>query len=112
MKTTARAVALTLPLLAQAQGAEIFKGADLALGALSPKTNASNATPARSAATAAPFTDRKAASARPHPHGHIHNAGLLRRTVENCSSGLSVQLFPDEVTATAAVLNRDHCKFK
>jgi hypothetical protein len=32
--------------------------------------------------------------------------------VENCSTRLNLQLFPEEVTAIAAVLNRDHYRFK
>jgi hypothetical protein len=32
--------------------------------------------------------------------------------VEQCSLQLNLQLFPEEVDAIAAVLNRDHYKFK
>ena len=46
------------------------------------------------------------------PQGRINNAGLLRGMVENCSTRLNLQLFPEEVTAIAAVLNRDHYRFK
>ncbi len=104
MKTALLALVLTLPLLAQVQGAEIFKDADMALGTRL-------------------ITENKCAqchaskvggdgSAIYRPLGRIHNAGLLRGMVENCSIQLSLQLFPEEVTAIAAVLNRDHYKFK
>jgi hypothetical protein len=32
--------------------------------------------------------------------------------VEQCNATLNLQMFPEEVTAVAAVLNRDHYKFK
>ncbi len=46
------------------------------------------------------------------PMGRINNAGLLRGMVEQCNASLNMQMFPEEVTAVAAVLNRDHYKFK
>ena len=46
------------------------------------------------------------------PLGRINTAGLLRGMVEQCNSMLNLQMFPEEVTAVAAVLNRDHYKFK
>lgn len=46
------------------------------------------------------------------PAGRINNAGALRTMVERCSTELQLQLFPEEVEAIAAVLNRDHYKFK
>jgi hypothetical protein len=46
------------------------------------------------------------------PMGRINSAGLLRGMVEQCSVTLNLQLFPEEVTAIAAVLNRDHYRFK
>ena len=51
-------------------------------------------------------------SAMYKPAGRINNAGLLRGMVEQCNSMLNFQMFPEEVTAVAAVLNRDHYKFK
>ena len=38
--------------------------------------------------------------------------GLLRGMVEQCNTELNLALFPDEVTSIAAVLNRDHYRFK
>lgn len=46
------------------------------------------------------------------PQGRINTAGLLRGMVEQCNAALNLQLWPEEVTAVAAVLNRDHYKFK
>ncbi len=46
------------------------------------------------------------------PQGRINTAGYLRGMVEQCNSQLNLGLFPEEVTSVAAVLNRDHYKFK
>lgn len=46
------------------------------------------------------------------PGGKIKTAGALRGMVEQCSTQLNLGLFPEEVNAIAAVLNRDHYKFK
>ena len=46
------------------------------------------------------------------PKGRINTAGFLRGMVEQCNTELNLTLFPDEVTSIAAVLNRDHYKFK
>ena len=46
------------------------------------------------------------------PKGRINTPGLLRGMVEQCNTELNMGLFPEEVTAIAAVLNRDHYKFK
>ncbi len=51
-------------------------------------------------------------SAMYKPKGRINEPGLLRGMVEQCNSTLNFQMFPDEVTSVAAVLNRDHYKFK
>jgi cytochrome c2 len=51
-------------------------------------------------------------SALYNPLGRIGNAGQLRGMVEQCNASLNFQMFPEEVTAVAAVLNRDHYKFK
>ena len=42
------------------------------------------------------------------PQGRIHSPGALRGMVEMCNTELKLQLFPEEVTAIAAVLERDH----
>ncbi len=46
------------------------------------------------------------------PAGRINGPGALRGMVEQCNLELNLSLFPDEVTAIAAVLNRDHYRFK
>jgi hypothetical protein len=46
------------------------------------------------------------------PRGRIGNAGSLRGMVEQCNTELSLGLFPEEVSAVAAVLNRDHYRHK
>ena len=46
------------------------------------------------------------------PQGRISTPGFLRGMVEQCNMELKLSLFPEEVTAIAAVLNRDHYKFK
>lgn len=46
------------------------------------------------------------------PKGRINTPGLLRGMVEQCNTELNLGMFPDEVNAVAAVLNRDHYKFK
>ena len=46
------------------------------------------------------------------PAGRINSAGRLRGMVEYCSTELNLSLFPEEVTAIAAVLDRDHYRFE
>lgn len=45
------------------------------------------------------------------PLGRINTPGLLRGMVDLCSVELKLSLFPEEVTAIAAVLQRDHYRF-
>ena len=104
MKPLLPALVLALPALAHAQGAAIFKDADLALGE---KLLADN-----QCAHCHVKQVGGDGSAIYRPQGRINNAGLLRGMVENCSTRLNLQLFPEEVTAIAAVLNRDHYRFK
>lgn len=46
------------------------------------------------------------------PGTRIASAGALRGMVEMCNTELNLALFPDEVTAISAVLNRDFYRFK
>lgn len=46
------------------------------------------------------------------PKGRISTPGFLRGMVEQCNTELNLGLFPEDVTAVAAVLNRDHYRFK
>lgn len=88
---------------AQAQP-EIFKGADLALGA---KLIAENK-------CVACHTQKVGGdgSAIYRPQGRINTPGFLRGMVEQCNTELNLGFFPEEVNAVAAVLNRDHYRFK
>ncbi len=45
------------------------------------------------------------------PRGRINNPGALRGMVDYCSVELKLSLFAEEVTAIAAVLQRDHYRF-
>jgi hypothetical protein len=89
---------------AHAQGAEIFKDADLTLGQ---KLIADNKCVACHISKVGGD-----GSAMYKPAGRINNAGLLRGMVEMCNTTMNLGMFPEEVTAVAAVLNRDHYKFK
>lgn len=104
MKHLISALALAGPLLAQAQGAALFKDADLALGEKLLAEHACAQCHAKQVGGDG--------SAIYRPNGRINNPALLRSMVENCSTRLNLQLFPEEVTAIAAVLNRDHYRFK
>ena len=46
------------------------------------------------------------------PQGRINTAAFLRGMVEQCNTELNLGMFPEDVNAVAAVLNRDHYKFK
>ena len=93
--------------LAQGQtpnAASLFQGADLALGERLLTEN-----------NCAACHSRKMGgdgSAIYRPQGRISTPGFMRGMVEQCNMELKLSLFPEEVTAIAAVLNRDHYKFK
>jgi len=105
------ALALTVVLLgpaglaqAQASAAELFRDADLVLGAKLMTEHGCAACHA---------TKRGGdGSAIYRPKGRINTPGSLRGMVERCNTELNLGLFPEEVSAIAAVLNRDHYKFK
>lgn len=46
------------------------------------------------------------------PKGRINTAGMLRGMVEQCNTELNMGMFPEEVDAVSAVLNKDYYKFK
>lgn len=46
------------------------------------------------------------------PQGRISTPAKLLAMVEQCSTELNLGLFPEDVQAVAAVLNRDHYRFK
>lgn len=84
---------------------EIFKGADLQLGAKLISENKCSQCHAQK------FSG-KDGTAVYRPQGRINTPGLLRGMVEQCNTELNLGFFPEEVSAVAAVLNRDHYKFK
>lgn len=89
---------------ARAQGADIFKGADIALGEkLIVEHKCTQCHVSKVGGDG---------SAMYKPVGKINTAGLLRGMVEMCNTTMNLGLFPEDVTAVAAVLNRDHYKFK
>lgn len=100
--------AATAPSPAHAQtpggGAQIFRGADLKLGEELMKEH-------KCAACHVSKVGGDGSSIY-RPLGTINNAGLLRGMVEMCNTNLNLQMFPEDVTAVAAVLNRDHYKFR
>ena len=92
-----------LPLQAGAQGADIFRDADLPLGEKLIKEHACSACHIRKVGGDG--------SAIYRPAGRINTPGALRGMVDLCSTELNLGLFPEEVTAVAAVLQRDHYRF-
>ena len=95
--------AVSASFVAHAQTPAIFKDADLKLGAKLIAQNNCSECHARK------WTDSGNAVYR--PNGRINTPGALRGMVEQCNTELNLSLFPDEVTAIAAVLNRDHYRF-
>lgn len=95
---------LAAPLTALSQGTPLFRDADLALGEKLILENKCSACHARKVGGDG--------SAIYRPKGRINNAGALRGMVEYCNTELGLSLFPEEVTAMAAVLDRDHYHFE
>ena len=89
---------------ATAQTPAIFKDADLKLGRQLIADNNCNACHAKK------FGGDGSAIYR--PQGRLTNAGLLRGMVEQCNTTLNLSLFPEEVTAIAAVLNQSYYRHK
>lgn len=46
------------------------------------------------------------------PAGRINTPSALLTMVERCNTELSLQLFPEDVLSIAAVLQRDHYRFR
>lgn len=100
------AIAAALMLAAAAAGAEtpaLFRGADLPLGEKLIAEHQCSACHARRVGGDG--------SAIYKPEGRINTPGALRGMVDYCSTELNLGLFPEEVTAVAAVLQRDHYRF-
>lgn len=85
-------------------GHEIFDGADLLLGERLIRESQCDACHIRRVGGDG--------SSIYNPKGRISTPGALRGMVEYCSTELKLQLFPEEVTAIGAVLQRDHYRFK
>jgi mono/diheme cytochrome c family protein len=82
----------------------IFKGADLQLGEQLVSEHHCAACHARRVGGDG--------SAIYNPQGRINTPAFLRGMVEQCNTELNLGMFPEDVNAVAAVLNRDHYKFK
>ena len=98
---------LSLALLSGASLAQVhplYEGADLAVGAKLVADNQCSACHQRKVGGDG--------SAIYRPQGRVNSPGALRGMVEQCNTELNLGLFPDEVNAIAAVLNRDHYRFK
>lgn len=88
----------------QPSAAELYRGADLALGTKLIQEHRCAECHVRQVGGDG--------SAIFRPGGRINTPGRLRGMVEQCNTEMNLSLFPDEVTAIAAVLNRDHYRFK
>ena len=98
--------ALSMLLLCGAVRAEVpalFKGADLKLGERLIAQHKCNDCHARQ------WVDGGKAVYR--PKGRINTPSALQSMVEHCNTEMNLGLFPEDVTAVAAVLNRDHYRF-
>ena len=103
MRAALACVLLGLGLNAAAQTPALFKDADLKLGEKLIAQHKCNQCHAQK------WTDDGKAIYR--PKGRVNTPALLQGMVERCSTQLNLSLFPEEVTAMAAVLNRDHYRF-
>lgn len=83
--------------------ADLFAGADLELGRRLIQEHRCDACHVRKVGGDG--------SAMYRPAGRINTPGALRGMVDHCSTELNLGLFPEEVTAVAAVLQRDHYRF-
>ncbi len=88
---------------AAAQTPELFRDADLKLGEKLIRENRCSECHARKVGADG--------SAIYRPKGRINTPAALRGMVDYCSTELNLGLFPEEVTAVAAVLQRDHYRF-
>lgn len=88
----------------QADEASVFQGADLALGERLIAEHRCTECHARRVGGDGNSIYR--------PAGRISSPARLRGMVDYCSTELNLGLFPEEVSAIAAVLQRDHYRFK
>lgn len=80
-----------------------YPGADLALGARLIQEHRCEACHARKVGGNGTAVYR--------PAGRVNNPGALLTMVERCNTELNFGLFPEDVAAVAAVLQRDHYRF-
>lgn len=97
-------LALLVAMAWGADDASIFKGADLELGRKLLKEHRCAECHAKKFGGDGSDVYR--------PLEKVKTAGQLRGMVEACNTELNFGMFPEEVTAVAAVLNKDHYKFK
>lgn len=100
----AAALLAGLALPVQAAGPAEFEGADLKLGERLIRQHQCNECHARKVGGDG--------SAIYRPTGRISRPAALLAMVEMCSTELNLQFFPEDVAAVAAVLQRDHYRFK
>jgi len=101
----ALAVCLTgLAGLAQADGPPEFRGADLKLGEQLLRQHQCKDCHVRRVGGDG--------TAIYQPAGRINRPAALLAMVERCNTELNLQMFPEDVAAVAAVLQRDHYRFK
>ena len=99
------AAAVLISVAAAAQtAASLYQDADLALGEKLLRENRCTECHARKVGGDG--------SAIYRPLGRINSPGALRGMVEQCNLELNLAMFPEEVSSIAAVLNRDHYRFK
>lgn len=94
---------LGLPALAAAQALHQYPDADLAAGEKLIREHACSACHARKVGGDGRSIYR--------PAGRINTPAALLTMVERCNTELSLQLFPEDTLAIAAVLQRDHYRF-
>jgi hypothetical protein len=99
----AAALALAVASATLAQTPELFRDADLKLGEKLIRDNRCSECHARKVGGDGAAIYR--------PAGKINTPGALRGMVDYCSTELNLGLFAEEVSAVAAVLQRDHYRF-
>jgi len=105
MRLAALALAGMAPMAwCQAAGPAEFQGADLALGERLIKEHQCSECHVRRVGGDGSSIYR--------PAGRISRPAALLSMVEVCNTELRLQMFPEDVAAIAAVLNRDHYRFK
>jgi hypothetical protein len=100
----AAGLACTAATVVAQPAAEFFRGADLALGERLIKEHQCSACHVRKVGGDG--------SAIYKPAGRLQTPSALATMVERCNTELNLGMFPEDVTAVSAVLNRDHYRLK